>query len=219
MTDAIASPSDAPRLRLSAALRRLIAAAVEVDPGAGQELTRLAVEAERLAAHLDTLPRAAEPGGSRDDAHGARGMNDIGPLTGPANPLAPPLRVWQEGNELHGSAVFGLPYEGPRGVVHGGVVAAAFDEVLRLAVSGAGLSGMTGTLTTRYRRPAPLDAVLRFRARVDRVEGRKIFTSADLHTGETLCAEAEAIFIARVPGRWAPVASGRRSNPNGAYCR
>jgi hypothetical protein len=30
---------------------------------------------------------------------------------------------------------------------------------------------------------------------VDRVEGRKIFTSGTLHAGDDLCAEAEGLFI------------------------
>ena len=41
---------------------------------------------------------------------------------------------------------------------HGGYVAAAFDEVLGLAQDLGGQSGMTGTLTIKYRRPTPLHA-------------------------------------------------------------
>ena len=54
---------------------------------------------------------------------------------------------------------------------------------------------MTGTLVVRYRKPTPLYREVRFTGRVDSVDGRKIFTSATLHDGETLCAEAEAIFV------------------------
>lgn len=54
---------------------------------------------------------------------------------------------------------------------------------------------MTGTLTVKYRKPTPLYRELHFRCRVDRVEGRKIFTTGTLHEGDTLCAEAEAVFI------------------------
>ena len=56
-------------------------------------------------------------------------------------------------------------------------------------------SGMTGTLTVRYRQPTPLHQELTFAATVERVEGRKIFTTATLHAADRLCAEAEGIFI------------------------
>ena len=79
--------------------------------------------------------------------------------------------------------------------MHGGYVAAAFDEVLGFANALSGNPGMTGTLTVRYRRPTPLHTELRFEAHYDRSEGRKIFTSGQLFAGETLCAEAEGLFI------------------------
>ena len=41
----------------------------------------------------------------------------------------------------------------------------------------------------------PLYRELTFRGRLDRVEGRKIFTSGTLHAGEMLCAEAEGLFV------------------------
>jgi acyl-coenzyme A thioesterase PaaI-like protein len=97
--------------------------------------------------------------------------------------------------QVRGTVCFGAAYEGPPGCVHGGFVAAAFDEVLGYAQSLTGNPGMTGTLTVRYRRPTPLHTELRFEAHVDRVEGRKIFALGTLHAGETLCAEAEGIFV------------------------
>jgi acyl-CoA thioesterase FadM len=75
------------------------------------------------------------------------------------------------------------------------MVAAAFDEALGMAQAMTGQPGMTGTLTVRYRRPTPLHTELHFRARVERVEGRKIFAAGTLHAGEVLCAEAEGVFI------------------------
>ena len=67
--------------------------------------------------------------------------------------------------------------------MHGGYVAAAFDEVLGFANSLSGTPGMTGTLTVRYRRPTPLHTELRFEGRYERSEGRKIFTDGQLFAG------------------------------------
>ena len=61
-------------------------------------------------------------------------------------------------------------YEGPPGLVHGGVVALLLDQILGGAADHAGVPGMTGTLTVRYRKGTRLGPV-RVTARVDRVEG------------------------------------------------
>jgi hypothetical protein len=59
----------------------------------------------------------------------------------------------------------------------------------------SGNPGMTGTLKVIYRSPTPLHTPLLFEATLERVEGRKIFTSARLEADGVLRAEAEAIFV------------------------
>jgi acyl-CoA thioesterase FadM len=68
-------------------------------------------------------------------------------------------------------------------------------------------------LTVRYRRPTPLDRDLRFEGRLDRVEGRKIFTSGSCFDGETLTAEAEGLFISVDFDRIAAMMSVRDGSP------
>lgn len=122
---------------------------------------------------------------------------DNSPIAGLGNPLAAPVHMRVEGDEVVGEVRWGSAYEGPPGCCHGGHVAAAFDDVLGLAQDLAGQSGMTGTLTVRYRRPTPLHQDHTFRARLDRVEGRKIFTTGELYDPEgNVLAEGEGIFIA-----------------------
>jgi acyl-coenzyme A thioesterase PaaI-like protein len=124
------------------------------------------------------------------------GFFDHSPMLGRANPLAPPivLRPVDE-RTLEGTASFGAAYEGPPGCVHGGYVAAAFDEVLGSAQALSGQPGMTAKLTIDYRSPTPLHAELRFVGRFDRIDGRKVFASGTVHAEETLCAEAEGLFV------------------------
>ena len=55
--------------------------------------------------------------------------------------------------------------------------------------------GMTGRLTIHYRRPTPLFRELRVRAWVDRVEGRRVLSRAEMFEGDTLTAEADGVFI------------------------
>ena len=54
---------------------------------------------------------------------------------------------------------------------------------------------MTGTLTIRYRKPTPLFRELVLRAWVERVEGRRIMSRAEMYDGDTLTAEAEGLFV------------------------
>ena len=182
--------------KLSAAMRKINEALMDMDaPEAA--LLAAAERAEAFAVSLEETRTGHSAWGFAEASVGGspRMMLDRSPLIGLGNPVAPPLTFRQEGDHVEGTGTFGLQYEGPPGSVHGGFVAAAFDEVLGMAQSLTGRPGMTGTLTVRYRKPTPLHTDLRFVARVDRVEGRKIFASGELFAGETLCAEAEGIFI------------------------
>jgi acyl-coenzyme A thioesterase PaaI-like protein len=155
-------------------------------------------ELERVAASFKEL------GGGRDYAGYAEAANAGGeqfasfehsPFIGRANPLAPPIRLEDIDGLVHGRVTFGSAYEGPPGCVHGGYVAAAFDELLGATQSLSGSPGMTGTLTVKYRSPTPLHTELHLEGRLVRVDGRKIYTEGRLMAGDRLCAEADAVFV------------------------
>jgi acyl-coenzyme A thioesterase PaaI-like protein len=97
---------------------------------------------------------------------------------------------------VEGRVTCPLLYEGPPGGVHGGYVAGLFDDVLggtQQLIEGP--SGLTGTLTVRYRSITPLATELHFRAWIDHVRGRRIRAKATCHAEGRLTAEAEALFI------------------------
>jgi acyl-coenzyme A thioesterase PaaI-like protein len=121
---------------------------------------------------------------------------DRSPVVGQSNPLAPPIRLEQSDDVIRGTAVFGKAYEGPPGCVHGGWIAAAFDEVLGMTQSMAGQPGMTAFLKIDYRTPTPLETELTFEGELARVEGRKIFTVGRVRRPDgVITAEAEALFV------------------------
>jgi acyl-coenzyme A thioesterase PaaI-like protein len=117
------------------------------------------------------------------------------PLIGPGNPIALPVEFRFEAGIVRGRATFTAPYCGPPEHVHGGVVAAVFDELLGTVNVANGLGAMTGTLTVRYRKPVPLHAEIRMEGRPAGVDGRKVYAEGTMWHGETLLAEAEGIFI------------------------
>ncbi|GAA4804112.1 PaaI family thioesterase [Tomitella cavernea] len=116
------------------------------------------------------------------------------------NPIAPPLEcAHDDDGTVHADVFLHRGYEGPPGLTHGGISALILDQVLGYTAAVNGCPGMTGTLTLRYRNPTPLGA-LHAEARVDRIEGIKAFVVGHISDGETVCVEAEGVFI--LP-RWA----------------
>ncbi len=193
---------DAARL----AIERLVATTAPADV-----LERAAREAEALADRLGEYEQArryegvAEAAGAGHDDF----FFDWSPLLGLSNPLAPPIEAAIDGHRVVGSARFGSAYEGPPGCVHGGFVAAAFDEVLGMAQSLSGQMGMTGTLRVRYRRPTPLHTDLRFEGWVVKIEGRKVLTQGTVSAYGEVTAEGEALFVAVSAEKFGALADNR----------
>lgn len=183
--------------RLADGARRVLHGLVSTDAD-DAELREAADRLEALATLFDTAKKRSMYEGFAEAANSGdpHAHFDHSPMLGRANPLAPPiaLRIVDD-RTMVGTATFDAGYEGPPGCVHGGYVAAAFDEVLGAAQSLSGSPGMTGRLTVNYRSPTPLHEELRITGRFERVEGRKIFTTGTLHAGDRLCAEAEGLFI------------------------
>ncbi len=118
------------------------------------------------------------------------------PIVGPRNPVAPPIRLWANHKRVHGEMALGAAYAGPPGLVHGGVIALVFDELLGACAIVNEAPGFTGTLTVRYLRGTPVLRPVTMEAWVDRIEGRKTFVTGELYAGDHVTATATGIFIA-----------------------
>jgi hypothetical protein len=118
-------------------------------------------------------------------------------VIGLRNAIAPPLTIQHDddGSRCWSEFTLNGAYEGPPGLVHGGVCALVLDHVLGEAAS-AGLTKplFTGTLTLRFVRGTPLGR-LRAEAAVERTEGVKSFVSGHLSDADGVTVEAEGIFI------------------------
>lgn len=127
-------------------------------------------------------------------------------VVGLRNALAPPLSIETSAEERRAWSEFelGAPYEGPPGLVHGGVVALLFDQVLGEAAIAAGVPGMTATLAVAYARGTPLGP-LRIEAEVTAVEERKVSVTGRLSDSDGVTATAEGLFILpRSAASWRP---------------
>ncbi len=204
-------------LRLAGALRDALHATVDLDapPGRLRELAdRAAQLATDLAGHAGgrTIPlascRAESPA---DEALGA--LHPFGALSGSYNPLAPPLEVALENGHLAARVRLREAFQGAPGRVHGGVLAALFDEVLTLATIARGVPARVEQLSVRHHAPATVSEELRFEARVGRIQKRRVQVVATCTAGRVTIAEAEARCLRPAPDegwtRLHPGASGR----------
>jgi acyl-coenzyme A thioesterase PaaI-like protein len=191
--------SDA-RFDAAAALRDLANAfnAQDVDDAT---LTRLAETARAFRAELAQSPRRerliptfAQITSERADGPRPQGMADRA-VVGEANPLAVEIETTRDGDVAVARVTFGAAFEGAPGRVHGGMVAAVFDDIAGHALAFVGEPGFTGTLTVVYRAPVPIEQSIEFRTWVRDREGRKVFVGAEARLGEHVLALADVTMI------------------------
>jgi acyl-coenzyme A thioesterase PaaI-like protein len=194
------SPSRVAMHELGSSIRELavVLHGAEVPAGTARQA------AETIRALTESL-RGAPRRDYTDPVHRGTGYADFSPLAGLVNPLAPPMTIaMQPDGTVTATVVFADVYEGPPGHVHGGMLAAAFDDVLGRVQIIDGKVGMTGKLSVSYRRPTPLNRELRFTGRITSVSGRKVLCAAEcrvLHEGEwVITAQAEGLFISLPDG-------------------
>jgi acyl-coenzyme A thioesterase PaaI-like protein len=188
--------------RFADAVRRLVDATVSV--AASPDALRRATESvDRISAELRLFvptplpPRFPYPPWSADP--GEFFPYDV--VLGKLNPLAAPVHFTWEDPKAIGRVRFRTPYEGPPGCVHGGVLAACFDQVFNVANVMRGVAGPTVRLEIRYRRPTPLFDEVRFEGWQERVEGKRIHATGRALVGEEVTAEAHGVFVQLPPER------------------
>jgi uncharacterized protein (TIGR00369 family) len=112
-------------------------------------------------------------------------------------------------------ATVGDGFEGPKGYVHGGIIATLLDETMSKAVRAHGLVAMTRHMEVDYQRPVPSTEEIRLEGRVTRNEGRKHWTEANiLDANGKVLAHGKGLFIEVGPAAHPePVKDG--STPHG----
>lgn len=122
-------------------------------------------------------------------------------LPGHGQTMAPSFtRISGDHDSVHGTVRFGRYFLGGGGAAHGGAVPLLFDEVLgQLANSGDREPSRTAYLHTDYRSITPIGEELAVRGWFVSEQGRKRILRAELTHGDTVCAEAEGLFIALRP--------------------
>jgi acyl-coenzyme A thioesterase PaaI-like protein len=195
-----AAPAYQSKHRIADHVRAIIAAlvAAEVDAADPATLDEIEATAAGLRERIEALPDLRRHGSLAQAGLPEGALVERSPVGGRGNALAPPLNYSFDDDATRAWTVFSAAYEGPPGGVHGGYIAAAFDEVLGVAQMVTGLAGFTGTLTVRYRQLTPIGTRIDYEARPGERNGRKLTMCATASANGELVAEAEGLFIAQV---------------------
>jgi len=179
---------------VAAATRGLIDAVVRAGSAMDDLAHDLVAALDRISADINAL--APDPATRMADIWSSHGYRRHDPCCGTENPIAPPLVLHQASDgSLVGHLVLGLPYQGPPGLVHGGVSALLLDHALGLANSRAGTPGVTADFRLQYPRPLPLFTELTITARQRSADGRKLRAEGTISVDGLVCVQAEGLWI------------------------
>ncbi|HRV70140.1 MAG TPA: PaaI family thioesterase [Marmoricola sp.] len=107
-----------------------------------------------------------------------------------------------EDHSFSGKTIFGRFHVGENMAAHGGAIAVLFDDFLGWLLLKTDLPpSRTAYLKTDFKAITPIGEELEIVGRVDRIEGRKRFLSAELKQGDTVCAQAEGLWVELLPGQ------------------
>ena len=178
---------------LTQALRELIDAGIRTDVD-GKTVREAQAAIEAVTASLRSVQRDQTSTLRHADTGQALAWSN--PAVGLRNAIAPPMEIHHEADSRCWAEFdLGVVYEGPPGLVHGGICALVLDHMLGEAASeGLTKPRFTGTITLRYLRGTPLGP-LRAEAFIERTEGHKTFARGHLGDAAGWSVEADGVFI------------------------
>jgi acyl-coenzyme A thioesterase PaaI-like protein len=98
--------------------------------------------------------------------------------------------------QLYAKAWFGKKTMGPPGHVHGGAIAAALDEAMGAVCWMNDYKTVAASISVNFVAMLPIETETILEARIDRVSGRKIFTTASLtNSSGQVVASGEGLFV------------------------
>lgn len=149
---------------------------------------------DRVAANLREVTDVLTPWETPEESRLSGRLSSL-PVRGQL--ALPPFVVESaDDQQVTGTVTFGAFFLGRGAAAHGGAILNVFDEVLgMLSVAGGRTPGRTAYLKTDFRSIVPIETPIRLRAWFDREEGRKRFLRGEMWAGDTLCAEADALFV------------------------
>ncbi len=113
---------------------------------------------------------------------------------GSENPIGLKLEFRFAGDDYLTSLEVRPEYQGWAGVMHGGLLATALDEVMARLLWEKGVNAITGRLSIRYHAPVPIGEHLEVRGRISKHRPPVVETTAEARMADgTIAAEAQAV--------------------------
>jgi acyl-coenzyme A thioesterase PaaI-like protein len=187
--------------RLAASLRSTLKAIYHVHPE---------VESEEMAATAESLEKQIIEVGTLGLGQPSEVRYTRSPLSGPFNPIAPPVTYEYGENSITAKVLFNESYQGPPACVHGGMVAALLDDALGRTRHLTGRNCVTGSLNITYKRPTPINAHLTVEARIESIHERKFIVTGEIYHDGQVTASAEAVFVFLADEKFNALVSGAR---------
>jgi acyl-coenzyme A thioesterase PaaI-like protein len=105
-----------------------------------------------------------------------------------------------EDQSVVGKVFFGPLTEGAPGIAHGGAMAALLDELMGIAVWSTGCAAFSTDLHVHFRKMLAVPKRYIGESRIERIEGRKVWTKGRLRAldGGTVYVEAEGLYVEMV---------------------
>jgi hypothetical protein len=203
--------------RVADAIKQLTEVLVTSSPSV-EKMHAIAEQLETTATDFGESPRIyGRSDWAQSGVHGSFGQisHELNPLAGWSNPIAPPINSWIDGDVAKATCECGWAYEGPPGSIHGGYVAAIFDQFLGMAQLIGGQPGMTGYLHINYHNRSPLNTKISLEGRLVKIEGRKTIMRGEMYAEGVMTASAEGLFVQPRGGMYAvktQVAAHREKN-------
>jgi acyl-coenzyme A thioesterase PaaI-like protein len=165
------------------------AVADEIDSLAGRLRARRRDQALYLVRHSD----------GRVESLVQAGAGRLNPQAPPIEwielPTPPPTGSEPRPVEVRARCTFTAAHSGSPSRVHGGVVAAALDEVVGVAAAAAGASGMTVALNVTLEAGTPFGVPVDIVGRYVRSEGRKRYASGEVLVDGNVTGRAELLCV------------------------
>lgn len=115
---------------------------------------------------------------------------------GPDNPASLHLEVHADATGVVAEHRFTSTHVGAPGIVHGGAVSLAFDDLFGFCLYAQGALAVTRNLSVDFLAPVLLEQPYTLRARIDEVRGRRLSMSAEAEdAGGARVATAAALFV------------------------
>jgi acyl-coenzyme A thioesterase PaaI-like protein len=119
-------------------------------------------------------------------------------IDGTHNPFALRISFVRDGERVRAKARFTRPYEGPTGRVHGGAIAACYEDVLGYQLTLRRRVGYMVTLSIEFLHATPLDREVDFSSEVLTTDGDRLHVVGECRAGDVVTTRAHGV-LAMVP--------------------